>query len=61
MKTLTTIVERYYNQDTWKENLIFEKDAFDLLQNILQDSGVLEKKVPYEKLVTAEFAETAAK
>ena len=23
--TLTTIVKRYYEQDTWKENLIFEK------------------------------------
>ena len=59
--TLTTIVERYYDQDTWKENLIFEKSSFDLLQNILQDSGVLEKTVPYDKLVTTEFAETAAK
>lgn len=61
LTTLKTIVERYYNQDTWKENLIFEKASFDLLQNILQDSGVLEKKVPYEKLVTTEFAEEAAK
>lgn len=61
MTTLTTIVERYYNQDTWKKDLIFEKDSFDLLQNILQDSGVLEKKVPYDKLVTTEFAEEAAK
>ena len=25
MDTLTTIVKRYYEQDTWKENLIFEK------------------------------------
>lgn len=61
LTTLTTIVERYYNQDTWKKNLIFEKASFDLLQNILQDSGVLEKKAPYEKLVTTEFAKEAAK
>ncbi|MDE5587702.1 MAG: ABC transporter substrate-binding protein, partial [Acetatifactor sp.] len=61
MDTLTAIVERYYNQDTWKANLIFEKDAFDLLQNILIDAGVLEKRVPYEDLVTTEFAESAAK
>lgn len=61
LTTLTTIVERYYDQDTWKENLIFEKASFDLLQNILQDSGVLEKKVPYEKLVTTEFAGEAVK
>lgn len=61
MKTLTTIVDRYYQQDTWKENLIFEEDAFNLLQNILKDSGVLEKNVPYKDLVTTEFAEKAAK
>lgn len=61
LETLTTIVERYYEQDTWKENLIFEKDAFDLLQNILEDAGELEKRVPYEDLVNTEFAKEAAK
>ena len=59
METLTTIVERYYQQDTWKENLIFEQDAFELLQNILQDSGVLTERVPYENLVTKDFAQKA--
>ena len=61
LETLTTIVKRYYEQDTWKENLIFEKDAFDLLQNILDDAGVLKERVPYDDLVTREFAEEAAK
>lgn len=60
LQTLTTIVERYYEQDTWKENLIFEKDAFDLLQNILEDAKVLESRVPYKDLVTTEFAKKAA-
>ncbi len=59
--TLTTIVERYYNQETWKENLIFEEESFTLLQNILEDSGVLEQRVPYEELVTTSFAESAVK
>lgn len=61
MDTLTRIVERYYSQNTWKDNLIFEKDAFELLQNILDDAGVLEERVPYADLVTTEFAEKAAK
>ena len=61
IETLTTIIKRYYDQDTWKDNLIFEEDAFDLLQNILDDSGVLEKRVPYEDLVTKEFAQEAVK
>ena len=61
IQTLTAIVERYYEQDTWKENLIFEEEAFSLLQNILDGAGVLKERVPYEKLVTTEFAVKAAK
>ncbi len=61
MESLTTIVERYHNQDTWKKDLIFSEDAFDLLQNILEDAAVLEKRVPYTDLVNTEFAKEAAK
>lgn len=57
---LTAIVKRYYEQDTWKENLIFEKDAFTLLEDILMEAGELEHYVPYESLVTTTYAETAA-
>lgn len=60
METLTAIVERYYNQKTWKENLIFEEESFTLLQNILEESKVLAERVPYEDLVNTEFAEKAA-
>ena len=60
-QALVTIVARYYDQDTWKDNLIFEKESFDLLQNILEDSKVLSERVPYENLVNTSFAETAAK
>ena len=59
MDTLTTIVNRYYEQDTWKENLVFEKDSFELLQDILESAGELEKRVDYEQLITTEFANTA--
>lgn len=61
VETITTIVTRYYEQDTWKENLIFEEDAFTLLQNILEDAGELPARVPYEELVTTDFAKKAAK
>lgn len=61
IETLTTIVERYHTQNTWKENLIFEEASFTLLQNILEESKVLGERVPYEKLVTTEFAENAVK
>lgn len=61
LNTITTIVTRYYDQDTWKENLVFEKDSFDLLQDILETSGELTKRAPYEELVTTKFAEKAKK
>lgn len=61
LDTITTIVKRYYDQDTWKDNLIFEKESFDLLQDILEGAGELQERVAYENLVTREYAETAAK
>ncbi len=60
LETLTKIITRYYEQDTWKNNLVFEEDAFQLLQNILEQSGELPERVPYDKLVTTEFAQKAA-
>ncbi len=60
LETITTIVKRYADQDTWAETLIFSEDSFNLLQNILEEAGELEKRVPYEDLVTTEFAEKAA-
>ena len=60
LETITTIVTRYYDQDTWKSNLIFEESSFDLLQDILESAGELEERVPYDDLVTTEFAAIAA-
>ena len=61
LTTLTTIVDRYQSQDTWKADLIFEEKSFELLQNILETFGVIEERVPYAELVNTEFAEEAAK
>ena len=59
LQTLTTIVERYHSQDTWKENLIFEKDSFELLQDILESAGELNERVDYDNLVTTQYAKKA--
>lgn len=59
LETITTIVTRYYEQDTWKENLVFEKESFELLQDILEEAGELKERVDYEKLVTTVYAERA--
>jgi NitT/TauT family transport system substrate-binding protein len=59
LATITTIVKRYYDQNTWKEDLIFSEEAFDLLQDILEDAGELEKRAPYEDLVNTGYAAKA--
>jgi NitT/TauT family transport system substrate-binding protein len=60
-KTLVMLVTRYYEQDTWKDNLIFEESSLTLLQDILDDAGELQKRVPYEDIITTKYAEKALK
>lgn len=57
--TLAAIIDRYQQQDTWKSDLIFEQEAFELLQDILMEAGVLEERAPYEDLVNTQFARQA--
>ncbi len=60
LETITTIVSRYYSQDTWKGDLIFNQDSFELLENILMEAGELAEYVPYKDLVNTTFATSAA-
>ena len=59
LEVITTIVTRYYEQDTWKKDLVFEESSFTLLQDILEEAGELQERVPYADLVTTEFAKKA--
>lgn len=61
MDTLITMITRYQEQDTWKENLIFEETSFTLLQNILEEAGELNERIPYKDIVNTEFATQAVK
>lgn len=61
LETITTIVTRYYEQDTWKADLIFERESLELLCDILEEAGELTERPPYEELVTTEFAEEAVR
>ena len=60
LATITTIVDRYKSQDTWKGDTIFEQKRFGLLKDILKQAGELGKDVPYEQLVTTEYSRKAA-
>lgn len=60
-KVLAKVVKRYRDQGTWAKNPRFSKEAFNRLQDIVQEAGQLSKKAPYEKLVTNKFADEAIK
>ena len=60
LDVITRIVRRYAEQDTWKTDLNFEKESFELLEDILEDSGELSERVSYEDLVTTKYAREAA-
>ncbi len=57
--TITTIVDRYKTQDTWKNDTIFTEESFNLLCDILKNAGQLNGDVPYEDIITTEFSEKA--
>lgn len=61
LTTITTIVNRYQAQDTWKTDLVFEENSFALLQDILDSAGELKARAPYDKLVDTKYAIEAAK
>ncbi len=61
LETITTIVKRYYDQETWKSDLIYEKESFELLQDILESSKELSRRAPYDKLVTTKYAKEAVR
>lgn len=59
LETITTIVKRYADQKTWKTDLIFEKESFELLQDILESAQQLSNRAPYSDLVNTEYAKKA--
>lgn len=57
LDTLEKVVERYKSIDAWNETPFMTKDAFERLQDVIQQSGELTNRVPFEDLVVNEFSE----
>ena len=51
LNDLEKVIARYRDIDAWPRTTTFSKSSFDHLQNIMIDNNVLEKKVPYSKLI----------
>ncbi|MCD8230922.1 MAG: ABC transporter substrate-binding protein [Clostridiales bacterium] len=58
-ESMETIISRYLEQDTWKTDLIFTEDSYDLLLDILDGAGVLTDRPEYGELVTIQYAKKA--
>lgn len=59
LNTITTIITRYANQDTWKTDTIFEEESYDLLLDILDEAGELSAYPAYTDLTDTSFAREA--
>ncbi|MBE6008279.1 MAG: ABC transporter substrate-binding protein [Lachnospiraceae bacterium] len=59
VSSLTKIIDRYKAQDTWKEDPMFDKDGFTLIQDIMEEGGELGARVPFDKFIDTTFAEKA--
>ena len=55
--TLSSIIDRYKSQDTWKEDPCISEEGFTLMQDIMEQGGELSSPVPFDKLVDSSFAE----
>lgn len=51
LKDLSTIIDRYKENDAWAKNADINKEDFNHLQKIITSAEKLDKKAPYEKLV----------
>lgn len=59
IEDLTVVVKRYKSQDTWSETTILKEDGLNHLMDIIDLAGELDKRAPYEKIVTTEFSQKA--
>ncbi|WES33701.1 hypothetical protein P0092_18325 [Ruminiclostridium papyrosolvens DSM 2782] len=58
---LTVVAERYKKIDAWCKEPDMKKEAFELLQTVMNKAGELKQKVPYDKVVVNTYAHKAIK
>ncbi len=59
LEILTAVAGRYKEIDAWAQTPVFTDDAFNRLQDVMELAGELDKRAPYEVLVTNTFAQKA--
>lgn len=56
LSDLTTIVDRYKSIDSWYDNTLITEENFNHVQEIMEEAGELNKRVPYKDLVNVSFS-----
>ena len=55
LNDIELIVKRYRDADSWYTTTYITEEGFDRVQDIMDNSGKLEKVAPYDKLVNNEY------
>ena len=55
VNTIEKVLTRYISIDAWTTDLIFTKEGFEKLQDVLELANELTQRVEYEKVVTTKY------
>ena len=50
------MVQNYMNIDAWFDNTYIEENDFNHIQDIIENANELDKRAPYDKLVTNKYS-----
>ena len=56
IQEIETVVERYKSIDAWPTSLELKEEGLNKLMDIMELAGELDKRAPYDKIVTKEYA-----
>ena len=61
VKMLENSIQRYKDIDAWNQTPVLTEEAFNKLQDVMEEAGELEKRADYSKVVNNKYAEKAIK
>lgn len=61
VETLATSIQKYKDIDAWNETPVLEKEAFEKLQDVIEEAGELAQRADYDKVVNNKYAKEAIK
>lgn len=61
VQMLESSIQRYKDIDAWNKTPVMTEEAFNKLQDVIEEAGELEKRADYEKVINNKYAEEAIK